>query len=351
MRQELRALTGLRGVAALLVAFYHLDRTTPPILGGVVSHFYLGVDLFFVLSGFVMALTYRDRFTGHPLGRALLAFLAARIARIYPLYVATTLAMAGLLALGAAAPLEGSAGLLPNMLMIQTWGNGWSINPPSWSISTEWAAYLAFPALLAVTHRARIVAYVAGGAAALTLMAIAAPWPTPPPMVGPLDLYRPDDLRPVARCLAEFSLGLLAHRAWLVPEIARIATARWTAPVVGGVLIVLLAVPPADLLIVALLPILVVSLTAETSAPARLLASPLPHQLGVLSYAIYLLHYMLLPVRAWLDAWTTLPAMVITYGGLIALAGVAHRLIERPARRGIRGLLSAGKQGSAGQGP
>ena len=68
-------LDGLRGVAAIMVLLYHCDQMAP--------RGYLGVDLFFTLSGFVIARAYGDRLaSGMPVGR----FVALRLVRLYPMY-------------------------------------------------------------------------------------------------------------------------------------------------------------------------------------------------------------------------------------------------------------------------
>ena len=82
---ELKALTGLRGVAALTVALAHYNL---PILGAANRLFFwhnAAVDLFFCLSGFTLALVY----VGQPsrLGCGIMG--VARFARIYPLYIAS----------------------------------------------------------------------------------------------------------------------------------------------------------------------------------------------------------------------------------------------------------------------
>src|SRR5204863_67708 len=65
MKNEIKCLTGLRGVAAVIVMLYHFcgtDSYLRPYLPNLISRGYLGVDVFFVLSGFVMALTYAALF-------------------------------------------------------------------------------------------------------------------------------------------------------------------------------------------------------------------------------------------------------------------------------------------------
>lgn len=93
IKAEIKALTGLRGVAAIYVVAYHMTGhwKQPPWLTTFIKHGYLSVDLFFILSGFVMALTYGglfiDRFRWSDYRR----FLLVRLARVYPLYLLMTL--------------------------------------------------------------------------------------------------------------------------------------------------------------------------------------------------------------------------------------------------------------------
>ena len=57
-------MTGIRGVAACWVVLYHMYEFAPlpPVLGNLLRHGYFAVDLFFVLSGFVMTLSYKALF-------------------------------------------------------------------------------------------------------------------------------------------------------------------------------------------------------------------------------------------------------------------------------------------------
>jgi peptidoglycan/LPS O-acetylase OafA/YrhL len=92
-RSEIRSLTGLRGVAAAYVVLYHMHlfELCSGAAATVLTHGYLAVDLFFVLSGFVMALTYAELFEGGFSAGRYRDFLVRRIARVYPLYVVVTL--------------------------------------------------------------------------------------------------------------------------------------------------------------------------------------------------------------------------------------------------------------------
>jgi peptidoglycan/LPS O-acetylase OafA/YrhL len=156
-QEQLDALTGLRGFAALWVVSLHFEETTNQLLPAS-SHlnWFMGaganaVPLFFILSGFILLHTYRDRFEIFS-WRGYFNFLGLRLARIYPAYLATLVAMVLLVAISSrigvpynhdAYPLRW---LLPEALMLHNWVRmppdffGW--NYPDWSVSAEWFAYL-----------------------------------------------------------------------------------------------------------------------------------------------------------------------------------------------------------------
>src|ERR1700712_169365 len=91
--RELRSLTGLRGVAAVLVVLDHYWQGVAPTNPAktLLAHGYLAVDLFFVLSGFVMTFNYASLFQEGYSFAAFRLFLSRRIARVYPLYLVCTL--------------------------------------------------------------------------------------------------------------------------------------------------------------------------------------------------------------------------------------------------------------------
>ncbi len=204
-KSEIKALTGLRGIAAMMVAVYHvnpeLSARSAPGIGTILGKGYIWVDLFFVLSGFVLALNYAPRFAEGISINGWGDFLIRRIARIYPLYVAVILAGGVIMVAG-----YGKAFAMPlldprmhhpvtlgiaNLLMIQSWGFGPSIDGTAWSLSAEWAIYLLFPILitLALFSRARtasLLAMVAAGAALTTVLLTGSDGEV---HRGPLDAY------------------------------------------------------------------------------------------------------------------------------------------------------------------
>ncbi|MGI4951098.1 MAG: acyltransferase family protein [Janthinobacterium lividum] len=348
------ALTGLRGVAAVLVVMHHaslhLGAVDLPWAGGLLRRGYLGVDLFFVLSGFVMSMVYGSWFTGGALGAApgrradvagsLAVFLVRRAGRVWPLHAAVlAVLVAGLALSGQDVP--SLRFTLANLLLVQGWGVSGEINAPAWSVSTEVLAYLLFPLLAGVVLRWRWGA-VLGVAAAAALLAgcLALAPPVGPARRGLLDIHMNYSVLPAMRCVAGFLLGMVAWRAGREPAVARVACRPWTGAGVFLVVLGLMCAGADDLLVLALMPLVVVGLHRGRRWPWRLFTLRPVHGLGVLSYAIYLIHYALMPVL--LDGPGPVAARLALYAAAtLLLAGLAHYRIERPTRRFIRWLGEA----------
>jgi peptidoglycan/LPS O-acetylase OafA/YrhL len=164
-------LTGIRGFAALWVACFHFQNL--PImqslrLGPIVARGFRGVDVFFVLSGLVLALNYAQRFASPNLDWGMFReFLIRRFARIYPVHLATFLiVLMGFefaVHTGHNFPLQQNDDLwtaVCNLLLVHAWGmtKDVSWNIASWSISAEWFAYLfVFPFCVLVLRRLSVL--------------------------------------------------------------------------------------------------------------------------------------------------------------------------------------------------
>jgi peptidoglycan/LPS O-acetylase OafA/YrhL len=208
--RRIPGLDGLRGIAALAVVAFHFDIFFLPQvhLAGIVpgvSRAYLAVDLFFLMSGFVMA---------HVYGRTLASnwrehwrqFAIARFARLYPVFAVTLVVMIVAVVLSNV-PITyvsfSGRTLALQPLMLQQWASGLSWNYPSWSISTETEAYIYFvffAGLLIYGRHPRIIA----ASCALVLMALSVK------NGGSLNYFTGPGA--LLRTLAEFSLGVLLYR-------------------------------------------------------------------------------------------------------------------------------------------
>ena len=175
VKQEIRALTALRGIAAMAVVLQHYSASVQAFanqtIPSLAPHGYMAVDFFFVLSGFIMAYTYADTFQANG-WRAYPDFIARRVARIWPLQVMVVLALVAVglieLAFGNRPKLLSSPtyglDIAANILMLQGFGIGENLNGPSGTVSQELGAYALFPLLLIIAmNRRRSIAAVGIG--------------------------------------------------------------------------------------------------------------------------------------------------------------------------------------------
>ncbi|MFC0205742.1 acyltransferase family protein [Novosphingobium soli] len=344
---QLHALTGIRGVAAWLVVFYHLRLSLTALLPapviGVLAKGYLAVDMFFVLSGFVMWHSYAPRLAQGGRGEVG-RFLWRRFARVWPLHAAVLaafVAFAGLLAATGRESADYPWRELPlHVLLLQNWGFTGDLawNDPAWSISAEMAAYLVFPGLVAVLAR------VGGGrgrqlALAPLLAAL---------LVGGVGaLFAAQGHRVLGaditglglwRCLFEFTLGCVTCLAWSAQRAAGGAGAwpAWCA--LAAVLALAWATgAPETLAVPAALACGLLALARDCGPVARMLGSRPLRWLGDISYATYLAHVLLFILFkiAFVDAGLQLGWGEL--GGFVALllavsTGLYHGL-EKPAQR------------------
>lgn len=339
---ELRALTSLRGIAAWFVVLFHLRMSIAPSLPegvlAVLGKGYLAVDLFFVLSGFVIGLSYADRLRDGGLAGAP-AFLIRRVARIWPLHLAMlgfAAALALLLALTGRDTSDYPWHELPfHLLLVQNWWTtpDLSWNEPAWSISCELAAYLVFPLfVLAVDWRRpsvwALVAAIAG--LALALHALFAG-------LGHARLGDAIPLLGVPRCLLAFAIGTATCALW------QRRCAPWVAVAVAAALALAWSLgAPETLVVVPLWAALILTLA---SAKVRPLEGRWIHLLGELSYATYLSHFLLFRLFKLLfvsDAsdmplWQAGVFMVL----LVPISAALYFWWERPAQRWINGRFAS----------
>ena len=184
----IKSLEGGRGLAALLVALYHLKVGAGD--WAAIRHGYLFVDLFFVLSGFVIASAYSSRMES---AADLRSFVIRRVGRLWPLLVFSTIVfilMQNLIVAGKRAAvaaghtsLLGSPGALDwaipdagQLLAVATFTHALNLfddlilNTPTWSISTEFFTYLLFALVcLVLRGRARLVCYALLAVAAFAI--------------------------------------------------------------------------------------------------------------------------------------------------------------------------------------
>lgn len=349
---EIRALTGLRGVAALYVVLFHANglHAFPAAVRPFVSHGYMAVDLFFILSGFVMAMTYGGLFRDGFSLKAFKSFLLLRLARIYPLYILVTLVTAVAITTVLADTYRFDDSVLRalpfNITMTHVWGLAYAIVPPSWSISTEWAAYLLFPfSVVAAMWLPRRYALLgtAISFAILVWIAFGPSWMTHHPYAGKgrLDVVHSYAPGTTLRCLASFFIGLVAYRfARLIPSGAALALLPLA--------VVLLCFRANDMWLIGVFALLIMALSHDEGPVARMLQSPVAYWLGVVSFALYLVHDLIQKVIFHsFPAWgfgQGVPKMAwvfISIAVSLGVAALAHYYYEKPSRTWARKVVKA----------
>jgi peptidoglycan/LPS O-acetylase OafA/YrhL len=343
--------------------FEHAVKYLRPVVG-VGS---LGVDLFYVLSGFVIAFTYLDRMGPRLDRRRSWKFVWARISRVWPVFAVVTNLFGLWLLFKTVRGLEPVAfqrvqpelsvlSWLRQMCMVQMWTQPWfdgsSWVGPAWSISAEWAAYVLFPLTALIYYRlARLPGWSLAVLAVLTVLPVA----VKSGMTG--NPYFPYSW--LVRIGAGFTSGVLVYLA--VRHIRLTDRVRRAASVVTYGLLALIVVGlfVGDSLIgtfegdgehggmvMVLFPVLVGALALSLGrGPARLLSTDWAVHGGRISYSLYLVHVPIFEV-----VWTlmiryrvigpdTPGGLAVAFAGLVAVFVAAHllwRLVEEPARMRLR---------------
>jgi peptidoglycan/LPS O-acetylase OafA/YrhL len=352
---DLRPITALRFVAAMWVAVYAFwENLAGAGQVGLVAKGYLGVELFFVLSGFILSHVYLEaagekRFSYR-------SFLWARVARVYPLHIATLIGVGLLAAAAIFAGMSIDANVLSwsslpaNILMVHAWGAapvaGW--NHPSWSISAEWFAYLCFPLFAFVFWRARHrpIAAVVGAAAFLAILYfVFEQW-------AGFALTEATIRGGALRIVPCFALGCALYLVYRKTPL----TAPWLCAAVSfGLMVLSAALGLWDGVTVLLAGGLILSLASLPNERAGLLASKPAVYLGEISYSVYMVcvPWKLLAVGL-ASKLTDAPdkqLQLFVWLGILALlpvvAAASYHLVEHPARKALRGMSKRSDKNSA----
>nr|WP_211194764.1 acyltransferase [Pyxidicoccus fallax] len=368
------ALTGLRFLAALHVVLFHFGKTlvasAPEGVRNWVGAGYSAVGVFFVLSGFVLAWNYLDGDGRMETGTR--AFLAARVARVYPVYVLTFLLSApSTMELSVAAngwkvaAMKLAVGALGALSLLQAWVPKLALywNPPGWSVSVEAFFYAFFPRLARWLPRLR-PSLLPTAMGAVWVLGLVPPllflWLLPDGP-GAVDAHAAGTwmsvlkFNPVSR-LPEFVFGVLLGWYFVRERDAGAAKGNGTVLAAAGLALLVAAGAagpriPYPLMHNALLApasgLLVYGLARGGGALGWLLSRPLLVHLGGASYALYLLQYpaseAAKALAGVLAPWVDMQSPVALLGVLLAVAVPAsvavHRYVETPLRSRVRKAL------------
>ncbi len=372
---EIKALSGLRIVAALWVVLFHfrplLWAAAPSFasaLKPVLDRGAQGVDLFFILSGFVITLNYLDKMGPTWSARATVRFLWLRLARVWPVYL-VTMHLAALWIIftlyvghvpSKLVDTLNATDYMRQLLLIQLWFqpffDGTSWDGPAWSISAEWLAYLLFGVLVLVVFRiARVTR-----ARSLMWLAFAA---TLPPLVLLLasgHFYTPWSWLP--RIILQFTAGALACaavRKLQLSDRSRLAAGYFSVLLVAaaiGALYWFDAHPQTwlydagGLVDVLFMPLVVTLAVGAGSLPWVLSLRPMVY-LGQISFSLYMVHELVHTAWLWVgEQFALVPTVTMWKLIVLALFGIAFgasmllfHFVEEPARRWMRRMADGGR--------
>ena len=338
----IRSIQYLRGLAALMVVWVHAAYVIPEVAAKIGAPYFggSGVDLFFVISGFIMVVTTsRNDFTP-------LQFFTLRVIRVVPLYWVATLAV---VACGAWAPFHQSfryvsppTAIAKSLLFIPfTWyeksGGVWPILASGWTLNYEMFFYALFALSLGLPRRFRLAAL------GVTLGSLVVMGRVLGPLHGPVVTFY---TRP---WLLEFAAGMTLAYGWMRHD------RRWALPL--SILTIVLGLACLGSEHSRLIILSGAFLVVAGSLHPRIVAlqnRPLL-AIGDASYSIYLSHLFVLEALG--AAWTrVLPAVTLTSSvlfvaaglGLCAVAGwLCYRFIEKPLTSQLRKLVQGSNLATA----
>jgi peptidoglycan/LPS O-acetylase OafA/YrhL len=357
----LPALTGIRAVAALLVLLLHTDQNVPaniPSVFPLLLRGYLGVDFFFLLSGFIITHVYLQSLAGG--GRAAIGiYLWHRFIRLYPVHVTVLL---GLVVIVGAATAVGfhfnsdaswrTTDIVWNLVLVHAWGfadiGSW--NAPSWSISAEWFAYLLFPFAVPLLVRLRAPA-IALVLAAGILVATAAVF-----AIAGWSLNSWIGAPALTRVTGEFFCGAMLCRAVGAGSSAgsgrAVALPSRLGDLVGAAAFAAFLVGAStgadDFSLTGMLALTILGAALSRGFLAQFLGCRPMLWLGEISYSVYMVHFPVLIILRRPLEWLGFAQWggrekILTFAGVIllviAIAAAMYSVVEKPARQKLRNRL------------
>lgn len=337
-QQYYKALSGLRGVGAIWVTLFHIFSQSSSQL---ISAGYLGVDLFFILSGFIISHVHYDDFSGGYHAIRHWRFLQLRLIRIYPLHVFVLLLFfifvvtaPNFVQLYSNPERFSLSSLVATLLLVQNWGivppNYW--NGPTWSLSAEWLAYLVFPFISIGVAKVK-VSY-------LLIMALLA--------LAVLEIFifaagvQHDQLGKVGllRLAFEFTSGCFLYQYSRAGNCLNIKFPAWGAI---ALLLAAIYVPALKIFAVTSFLFVILAVVSEKNLITYFLSSRLLLFLGDISFSLYLCHWPLIQLRNWAIKQKYVEEKFSLYLLVLAIfliTVLCWKFVEMPARKFGRRILS-----------
>ena len=370
-------LTSIRGIGAVMVVIVHsnifLFPLCPPGKTFFFKNAYILVDVFFVMSGFVINHVYSAKFSDSIGLPPFKKYMGARFARIYPIYFLTTIwafAAAVIIIKYSAdlpplfATLFNIKALPATLLLVQDLHLYLvaPLNTPAWSLSAEWWMYIVFPMLvplfLSLKTRGKITTAV------LLLAAYAAMYYLLGPIAKPLTSGKPSlDLISdfgFLRCAAGFLSGMLFNEMYRSNTAHNLLKKDWVLVLCLVCIFLIMHFGVNMLFAFALLPVLILAASYNDAYMSKIFNSKPLLYLGEWSFSIYMIHIPIL-FTVYVYMCKRNPAFFITYANnrlshfsysrawlvclvwvciTVAVSSLTYTYIEVPARNLLNKLFN-----------
>jgi peptidoglycan/LPS O-acetylase OafA/YrhL len=341
-------LTSMRGIASIAIMFFHIKHLMGrqiPVLAWVIDNGYLAVDFFSILSGFILSYNYHSHF------RSLHAseyyhFIAKRIARIYPMHLAVLLAFTViplmLLLTNRSIDVKqfGVYALVTKLLLVDAWGlgNEFAWNAPSWFISAQFAAFLAFPFLIYTISRMRTTTLPLLLVALAAILAWIFYFSGLQSIGGKIDPYG------LIRCNLEFSMGIVIFFIKQKNNLYAGQLPRVIGYGAFGAFILFAAFGINNYFYTPLLfALIILSLTGYRGGVHRMLETRPLIYLGNISYSIYMTHCFTRDLMSMIflennqgASWMWIISYILV---TLVLSSMAYKWIEVPGRKYLMSSL------------
>jgi len=351
---NLTGLTSLRGIAAILVMLHNYTLTFYPDIQkfsstSFLEKSYLWVDMFFLLSGFVLSHVYHGTFRFSINYHAFKNFSLARFARIYPLHIF----LLGFLIvleflchfLGGSSDVRSTNTILENIFLLQVFNPYTYWNEPSWSISAEWLTYIFVPFIILLAFKLNRAVRL------LTILACIAGLYAIELSFGDFGI-RHSGWSLYVRCVLEVIIGVNVYNIYLENKIAS-KYFKVIIPIVFLAILGSMAITLTHTITILLFIVLIYVVAHLNDKDAHWLNNRGLVWLGTISYSIYLIHdpvkQTLVAVSTWIDIpingvtvgyYTQVFITIICAALSVILAHFSYLLIEEPSRKRIRNTLS-----------
>ncbi|WP_298535021.1 acyltransferase [uncultured Algibacter sp.] len=368
-------LTSLRGIAAILVAVLHFHFFVTPVatshMAHVIDKFYLMVDLFFILSGFIMCYVYESSFNKGVSKTRYKNFIVARLARIYPLHVLTIgaevlifICLVSKIGYDNLGPFKQHLyrldGIPVQLAFLQTIGiyNFDTWNAPAWSLNAEWWAYVLFPFLFiafrklkGVTKFIPIILAVLGWVLIEFVLSAKEPFMDFPlnPDKKTLDVnWHYGTLRGIIGFIC--GMGI-----WLIFEKVRFKSILgngWTLIMVAVISFLSMLLGWYDVVTVFLFAIIILASAYGSKGIDKFYRIAILNKLGVWSFSIYIWHMILIhvilipftkvganPKKVFQGFIDQVPSFLLLLGFLVLasiIGWISFKYIETPTRKWIK---------------